>query len=139
MLFSDYNDEGQECQGFDTFGLGIGHCAVPDEPNSRCRAHEWWGWGSTYGSRVAILPASRRAGSPALVCATMANIATERPPQTADGKELRLAARQHTFAHSQAAALRRLFPLVPAHVGAEQAFAWLASAHNLSAALEELA
>ena len=46
LMLSDYNDEGLECQGYDTFGLGIGHCAAPEEPQSRCRTHEWWGWGS---------------------------------------------------------------------------------------------
>ena len=67
------------------------------------------------------------------------------PSQTADGSELRLAARQHKFAHAQAAALRHLLPLLPELLPAssevastEQAFAWLASAHNLSAALEEV-
>ena len=142
MMISDYNDEGHECQGFDTFGLGVGHCVAPDEPHSRCRAPEWWGWGSTYGSRAALVPASRRAGQPALLCVTMANIATEQPPQGSDGVAMRVAARQHKFAHTQAAALRRLFPLVPSAVvdeGAERVTAWLAAASNLTAALEEVA
>ena len=167
MMLSDYNDEGHECQGFDTFGLGVGHCVAPDEPHSRCRAPEWWGWGSTYGSRAALVPASRRAGQPALLCVTMANIATEQPPQGSDGVAMRVAARYWVVGESSATPLWSAgvaldaFSGVERNVtrdddadddaadaanrtavvdeGAERVTAWLAAASNLTAALEEVA
>ena len=134
--------------------------AVPQLDSCAFSGRAWWpraAWHSQCGrqplgaqpppqvlelaaSKVADFTASDHPG-PALVCVTMANIATEQPPLAADGSRLRLAARQHGFAHAQAAALRHLFPLLPAEADlatAEQAFAWLASHHNLSAALEEL-
>ena len=71
-IASDLNDDGLECRGMDTFGLGIGHCTTADTPRSKCKADEYWGWGSTYGSRVILLPTVplSRGPSPSLVCAT---------------------------------------------------------------------
>ena len=69
------------------------------------------------------------------------DFAAEGPPADADGAPVRLAARQHKYAHAQAAALRRLFPLLPAEErqgAGRDPVEWLVSQHNLSAALLEL-
>jgi len=113
LMLSDMNDRGLECQGMDTFGLGIGHCIVNDLPRSMCKTDEWWGWGSTYGSRVMMMPRRRRGLDGALVCAIIANLPTEQMPKDASGNLVRLASRQHSIAHQQAASLREIFPLLP--------------------------
>ena len=48
-----------------------------------------------------------------LVCDTFTNVATELPPNDAHGAVVRLAGRQHKYAHAQAAALRHLRSLEP--------------------------
>ena len=115
LLVSEVNDDGSECQGMDTFGFGLGHCAFPDEPRSRCAAPGWYGWGSTHGSRAALLPSRTTLPSSALACVTAFNLATEWGDGGGGGeageKRERLGARQHRLAHAQAAALRKLFPL----------------------------
>ena len=121
LMLSKTNLDVLECQGMDSFGLGIGNCADPDASRGRCSAHEWWGWGSTYGHRFALLPAVRRPTSsnngaqisPSLVCATFNHLATSHQPKDGRGLAVRLGSRQHTWAHLQAAALRHLLPLLP--------------------------
>ena len=109
LLVSEVNDDGSECQGMDTFGFGLGHCAFPDEPRSRCAAPGWYGWGSTHGSRAALLPSRTTLPSSALACVTAFNLATEWGDGGDGGeageKRERLGARQHRLAHAQAAAL----------------------------------
>ena len=97
----------------DTFGLGIGHCISDDRPRSQCIADWWWGWGSTYGSRIAILPKEplMKSGG-GLICTTIANIATNNSPwDTEKGRKVRLGGRQHPYAHRQAVLLRELYPV----------------------------
>ena len=120
LMLNDTNRDFLQCQGMASFGLGIGHCAAPDVPRSRCSTHEWWGWGSTYGQRFAFLPAVRPPNSskggvqptPGLVCATFNHLATAHQPKDDRGQAIRLGNRQHTWAHLQAAALRHLLPLL---------------------------
>jgi len=100
----------------DTLGLGIGHCRQPDAPRSKCVAEEWWGWGSTYGARVLLLPQRPLSAGPgpALACATTPYLAAEgqaQAPELPSGERERLGGRQHEYAHTQALALRALCPL----------------------------
>eukprot|EP00929_Paragymnodinium_shiwhaense_P017875 TRINITY_DN12770_c0_g1_i2.p1 TRINITY_DN12770_c0_g1~~TRINITY_DN12770_c0_g1_i2.p1 ORF type:complete len:696 (+),score=129.41 TRINITY_DN12770_c0_g1_i2:652-2739(+) len=95
------------CQGFTQFGLGLGYCSRPYQPRNeeRCHTLGWWGFGSTYGSRIFIMPTPRSAGGKSaggLACSLSANVASEGEPKTSAGAEVRVASRQHAVAHSQA-------------------------------------
>lgn len=74
-----------ECQGLDTYAMGLGQCNGFGHPASQCvaSAGEWYGWGSTQGSRVFMLPQRplREGPGPALVCSTFTNIAMTPAPR----------------------------------------------------------
>jgi len=93
------------CQGLDAFGYGLGYCsqarAIPVKQH--CSAAQWYGWGSTYGSRFMFMPIANGGG---VSCATNFNQATK-PSNLIKG---RMSSRQHTYSHEQAKQIRMLFP-----------------------------
>ena len=85
------------------------------------------------------MPSTRRfsgSGLPTLVCAVTTNMASAHEPKDSKGLPVRIAGRQHKWAHAQAAALRHLLPLLP--TAEADPLGWLDRQHNLSAALAEL-
>ena len=111
------NRQRTNCQGAETFSIGIGICMEKDtfEDRHMCMAESYFLWGSTYGSRMLGLDIDMNLGLEkthpfaGITCGTTISITTAYF-EGQNGEAIRIAERQHRFAHSQAAGIRDAFP-----------------------------
>ena len=121
--YENENRQRTHCQCAESMSLGIGVCHAPgggEAVLNMCEAEEYYLWGSTYGSRALgrdVSPSvvdpggggGARANLTGIACGTNVSLSSAKFLNSA-GEGVRLAQRQHNYAHKQARLLRAFLP-----------------------------